>query len=196
MWYNSYSVDRSTQKSQPQNPQMPPITIDLKSLWDSIRQNPVQAIDFVITVIGFIVLWIQIVRTKRVATATKEATQQTIALMAERNTIFDIASISTSCREVQTALRGERYETALIRAQTVRNQLVRLRQRPGFLENDERLTHIQEMVAGLKRLQEALEKKVEEPDLQISSSSANRKLGDYMQQLSEWAEQFASRSEA
>jgi len=196
VWYTN--LCRSHEMKHIREPQHCwPNVMSFRSILDSVLQDPIRAVDFLIAVIGFAVLWIQIARTKRVATAAKEASESATQLVTERMTISDVATIRNRCGEVQTALRGGRLETALIQTQVIRSQLVRLRQRPEFKDNEKWLTGIQGMVAGLRNIQSDLEKNLDNSDKGQSWYSANRNLGDYVIQLSEWAEhiQFASRSE-
>src|SRR5687768_11687616 len=113
-------------------------------------------LDTILTLLGFLIAIIEIRRTKRAVLASKEATNRTIQLLSDRSTISDLATIIIVLRETQTALRGNRYEAAVLRLQDLREKLHELRHREGFT-SDDRLTEIQSMVFSLSKLQDTLE---------------------------------------
>ena len=146
-------------------------------------------IDPLISVIGFIIAIIEIRRVKSAALASKEASENALKTIANRLTISDISDITNGMREVQIALRGERYEAAVIRIQNVRYSLAQLKQRVGFT-NDERKAEIQEMVLNLRKRQDQIERRLSNIETQLSIPAINGLLSDYISVLAEWAEQI------
>jgi len=163
-------------------------------MWIWLRENS-DVISIILSLIGFGLIWHQARRARSAAEASQLATSRALGLMSHRLTIADLSSISSSMGEVQTALRGGRVETALLRTQDIREQLVRLRGRPGF-NTRARLTEIQTIVVDLAKLQSGLERSLFEDTLVINVSKANDLIADQISQLGEWGEhvRFASRS--
>lgn len=153
-------------------------------------------IEMILTIIGFLITLIELRRTKNAVEASKRATERTMQLLSDRSTISDIAIILVSLRETQTALRGGRYEAAVIRLQDVRDKLFGLRNREGF-KNDDRLQQIQEMIFALKKAQDSIEVYLSQPDKgKIQIARHNNQLAEFTSLLSGWNDemQYAQRS--
>jgi hypothetical protein len=146
--------------------------------------------DTILTLLGLGFAIYEIRRTKSAVIAAKKATEKTVQLLSDRSTISDIATIINGLRETQTALRGNRYEAALLRLQDLREKLAELRNREGFT-SEERLTEIQSMVFSLSKLQDGLENSLStaSPD-KVSVPKSNRLLSDYGVQISGWREEM------
>lgn len=156
---------------------------------ENIKNWLLQNFELLLTIIGFAITLIELRRTKSAVYASKKATEETIALLSDRSTISDVANILASLREVQTALRGKRFEVALIRLQELREKFYALRNREGF-KSDERLQKIQEIVFALKKMQDSIEVYFSEPDKsKIPVSRYNNRLADFASQLSGWKEE-------
>lgn len=146
-------------------------------------------IALILTVLGFGFSIYEIKKTKSSVDASKEAAAKTLQALINKHTISEIASLSSGLREVQIALRGKRYEAASLRIQAIRNGLHQLRGRNGF-SSTKKQTEIQEIIASLSKLQDGLEKKIENPEFSLSVPSANNKISEYISQFSEWGDQF------
>jgi DNA-binding transcriptional MerR regulator len=147
-------------------------------------------IDLILTLLGFGFAIIEIRRTKSAVIASKEASEKTAQLLSDRSTISDIATIINGLRETQTALRGNRYEAALLRLQDLREKLHELRHREGFT-SDDRLTEIQSMVFSLSKLQDTLEHSLSTSDpSKVSVPRSNRLLSECGVQISGWREEM------
>lgn len=156
---------------------------------DIIKNWVFSHLELILTLIGFVLTIVEIRRTKSAVVATKKATENTIQLLSDRSTISDVTSIRDSFREIQTSLRGKRFEAALIRIQELREKLYELRSREGF-KSDERLQQIQEIVFGLKKMQDSIEAHISEPNkFTIPVPRYNSKLADFASQLSSWREE-------
>jgi len=164
---------------------------------DNIKVWLFSNIEIILTIIGFGVTLIELRRTKSAVYAAKAATEKTIQLLSDRSTISDISVILISLRETQTALRGSRYESALLRLQDLREKLHGLRSRDGF-KNAERLENIQAIVFALKKMQDGLEVYLANPEtIRFSVPRYNSQLGDFASQLATWHEEmhYIDRSE-
>lgn len=95
----------------------------------------------------------------------------------------------SSLRAIQTALRGGRYETALLQTQGIVEQLYGLRTRDGF-NSTERHASIQDLIVQLAKLRNKLEQKVGTPETPLSISAANNLLADMGTTLSGWGEEL------
>ena len=166
--------------------------ISLSSIWGWIRGNHILLIgllEVLIGIVGFGLTIYGLRKTRSSVEASKQATRQTLQAMSDRLTIADIALIRTSMREIQVALRGNRWESALIRIQETRATLHQLKEREGFT-GDVRRTEMQEMIVRLRKLQDRLERKLGNPDASLSVMAANSLLSDFIDRLSEWGEQM------
>ena len=156
---------------------------------DTIKTWIQSNIELILTILGFLLTLIELRRTKSAVEATKNATEGTIQLLTERTTISDIAVILISMRETQTALRGNRFEAALIRIQDLREKLFALRSRDGF-KSDDRLQNIQEMVFALKKMQDSIESYLSAPEkYKIHVPRYNNQLAEFTGLLSSWREE-------
>ena len=162
------------------------------SMWGWIRDNHmllIALLELLIGVVGFGLTIYELRKTKSAVEASKQATRQTLRGMSERLTISDVALIQASLREIQVALRGNRWESALIRIQETRATLHQLKEREGFT-GDARRTEMQEMIVRLRKLQDRLERKLGDPGASLSVKAANSLLSDFIDHLSEWGEQI------
>ena len=132
-------------------------------------------------------------RAKSAAQAAQEAGPDTVRLVEGETTLADLAHLEQLVRETQTALRGLRWETALIRTAETISGLVRLRARPSFV-NDEKLTEIQTQVVLRRKLETALERKMLNPDANLAVDRANASLAELVTLLSERLEQVRTTS--
>jgi hypothetical protein len=148
------------------------------------------SLDTILTLLGFVFAIYEIRRTKSAVIASKQATEKTIQLLSDRSTISDIAMIITGLRETQTALRGNRYEAALLRLQDLREKLHELRHREGF-RSAERLLEIQTIVFSLKKLQDGLETSLSTSSTnKVSVPRSNSLLAEFAAQISGWREEM------
>jgi hypothetical protein len=159
------------------------------------RNVAIGIIDLAIGVVGFWFTFLGLQRTKNALDASRHATRQTLEIMSDRLTMSDISAVQGNIREIQVALRGSRYESALIRAQATRIRLHQLRSRPGFSDDDRR-AQILQMTVHLTKLEDRLERVLADPSLSFSVPSANRLLAGFVVDLAVWSEEvrFAERS--
>jgi hypothetical protein len=157
---------------------------------DNIRVWLLSNIELILTILGFVLTLIELRRTRSAVNASKRATERTIRLLSDRSTISDISIILMSMREAQTALRGSRYESALLRLQDLRERLYGLRSRDGFT-NEKRLEDIQTIVFSLKKMQAGLELYLSNPvEVRVSVARYNSQLGDFASQLATWHDEM------
>lgn len=157
-------------------------------MWSWIQGNS-SGLSILLSLAGFAVLWLQTRKARTAAEAAKLATEGAIQAISDTDTISDLATIRSGMKRVQVALHGSRYETALLQSQSLRETLNQLRTRPGF-GTDQRGTRIQSMVTFLRKLQDGLERKLEEPESQVLVRPANNKLSDYTSEVSVWMEEM------
>lgn len=143
---------------------------------------------FLLAVAGFLVLWVQVRRARSAAEAARQATQDAFSAMSERVTIADLSRIRARIGHVQEALRSNKFEIALIHMQDLRSELVQLRSRRSF-SSDERQATIQGIVTSLSRYQDALERRVGDPNVNVPVSKINSRLGASILILAAWSEE-------
>lgn len=157
---------------------------------ENIRNWLISNFETVLTVFGFLLTLIELRRTKNSVEASRKATKETITLLSERSTISDIAIALAGLKEIQTALRGSRFETTLIKIQELRERLYTLRNRAGF-KSEERLIKIQEIILSLQKMQEAVENNLSKPEnYKIPIPRFNNKLAEHATQLANWREEL------
>jgi len=160
----------------------------LSATWKWMQANS-SGIGILLSLLGFGITWIQLARTRSAAQAAERAASVTADAIGRRDTIADIASVIAGLKEVQLALRGNRFETALLRAQTLRESLHRLRTRVG-IGIEERQVRIQKMVTDLRKLQDAMERLLADTTLPFTAAATNKVLSDAAAELSAWSEEL------
>jgi hypothetical protein len=149
----------------------------------------------VISAGGFGLTLHQVRKTRSAVEAAEGATREALKGLSGRLTISEVADMRAAIRGIQTALRGERFETALIQTQGIVEQLNGLRMRTGF-ESDARHTEIQNTVVQLAKLRNRLEERIANPSVQLSTAKANNMLSELGGTLSSWTEELHFRNEA
>jgi hypothetical protein len=142
-----------------------------------------------VSLAGFGITLYQLRRTRTVVEAAEAATTTALASLSARLTISELADMRGGLRAIQTALRGARYETALLQTQPIIEQLHGLRSRTGF-DSDERHMGIQDVVVQLAKLRNRLELKIAVPETVISVPKANNLLSELGSTLSVWSEEL------
>lgn len=143
----------------------------------------------VVSAAGFGITWYQVRQTRSAIEAANEATGRALHGISVKLTISELADVRGGLKGVQTALRGARYEAALIHVQGLLEQLYGLRSRPG-MQAAEQHEAIQVMVVQLAKLRNKLELKISLPATELSIPKANNMLSDLGTPLSAWAEQL------
>jgi hypothetical protein len=143
----------------------------------------------IVSTAGFAITLLQVRKTRSRLEAANQATAHALHDISLKLTIAEIADMRGALKGMQTALRGGRYEAALIQIQGLLEQLHGLRSRPGFQTPDHH-TAIQAMVVQLAKLRNKLEAKIALPATELSTPKANNMLSELGTQLSSWAEQL------
>jgi hypothetical protein len=160
----------------------------LKAVWHLIQDNS-NGLSILLSLLGFAIVLLQLRKTRGAADAAKVASNQALQAMSNSDTISNLATIRERINKVQLALRGSRYEAALIEIQTLREGLYQLRSRRGFA-TDERKIDIQGMVTFLSKFQDYLERHLEDSKYEVPKRDMNNKLAEYATNLSEWMERM------
>jgi hypothetical protein len=127
-------------------------------------------------------------KAKSAAEAAESATKDAVAAIAAETTFADLAQLGQLTQEIQTALRGGQWETALIRCGESIRSLVRLRSRPTFA-SPERLTRVQTLVVSQRKLEGLLERKVADASTLVAVGKANQGLSQLAVELATWLEE-------
>ena len=138
---------------------------------------------------GFAITVLQIKKTRTAVDAAESATRGAISGLSARLTVTELADMRSGLRGIQTALRGQRYETALINTQVLIEQLSALRLRSGF-DTQSRHAEIQAIVAQLAKLRNKLEQRIAVPSTALSVPKANNILAEFGGTFSVWAEEL------
>lgn len=161
---------------------------NLRNIWVWIQDNS-SGLSILLSLAGFALLWFQTRKARTAAESARLASNRAIQAISDTDTISDLATIKSGMKRIQVALHGGRYETALLQSQSLRETLSQLRSRRSF-GTDERGIQIQSMVAFLRKLQDTLERKLEEPESQVTVRPANNKLSEYTSEVSVWMEEM------
>jgi len=163
----------------------------LAALWEWIQSNS-SGISIILSLLGFLVVWLQLRKTRSAAEAAEDAARSALETIAEADTIADLATIRAGMGKVQVALRGRRFEAALIEAQSIRERLSQVRTRQEF-NNEKSQTEMQLMVGYLKKLQDKLEKDLQNGSTTMDVQKPNSMLGDFQGSLAKWIEEMRFR---
>ncbi|MCI0489528.1 MAG: hypothetical protein L0229_23305 [Blastocatellia bacterium] len=160
----------------------------MSDIWKWIDENS-GVLSIILSLIGFIILAIQTRKARSAAESARLATEDVIRSVSHIDTISDLARIRSEMNNIQLALRGGRYEAALLHAQSIREGLSQLRSRKGF-ESDKMRAQIQLMATSLRKLQDNLELKLDDPEFALSVSGINSNLSEYSVIISGWMEEM------
>jgi hypothetical protein len=153
-------------------------------LWVLANSN---GLSIVLSLVGFAILIVQVTLTKRAASAAKEAALSAVSGVEGIETVSDLAQISMGFSKVQVALRGSRWEAALIEVQVIRERLQKLRKRGGF-SDEEKSAEIQKMVLFLKKTQDSLERHIATSEEKPVVPKLNSGIADHSSTVAQWAE--------
>ncbi len=151
--------------------------------------SALDGLNTVLAIVGLVIIVVQARRATSAAVAARTAAESARDEVAERVTIEDVSAIMNELSEVQTALRGDQKETALHRLSSALTRLNRLRSRRGF-HDDERRAAIQTIVFDLARVEERLEKRLEDGDTPLSVAKTNSSIAKHSRELADWCEQL------
>jgi len=146
-------------------------------------------ISIALSVVGFLVVLLQLRKTRTAAEAAKLATDRALQAISDTETISDIATIKERIKKVQVAVQGGRYEVALHESQFLRESLHQLRNRRGF-DTDADKTEIQEIITFLRKIQDYFERHLQDPTFEVPARFINRGLFDQATKVSEWIEKM------
>ena len=137
----------------------------------------------VIGLFGFILVIVQLRKTKGAAEAASTAAREAVNSVSANQSLSDLGSVIGGLKEIQTANRGELYETALLRIQTVREQLSALRARDHYQENETQ-KNFQRIATFLSMTQATYDKYLLGEQKLESVAAVNDRLADYIVGLS------------
>ena len=122
-------------------------------LWNAadIVNTVLAGIGIGLTAVGLAVVFWQVRKARGAAEAAREAASEAREVMAQRATATDLGSIHTQLRTILDDLRAQRYESAWLTCQEVREHLVALRVRPGLEGQQERITEALAILSSIQR---------------------------------------------
>jgi signal transduction histidine kinase len=167
--------------------------LEVWPVWDWIQQNS-SGISILLSLAGFLILIIQAVRTRRAAEAASSAAEASRQTLLHATTVADLAGARGLIETIQYALRWSRWETALIHAQELRNNMTRIRGR-SELSSEETQTQIQEMVTQLVKLHESLERKLVDANSALDTARVCTRLATHATTITAWAEKARTATE-
>jgi uncharacterized protein YoxC len=161
----------------------------LKLIWNFVLDN-LEVINFLLAVIGFVFLGIEVAKTKNAAQAARDASNRTIKRVSTRTTVSDIYGIAEILRSISGNLRTANYYPALFRCDEIRHNLSKLKMRDHF-NSPQRKQELQTIIAGVRKLQDRLERiNSSGDDREFDLPNTNSQLTDYSNKLIELAEEI------
>lgn len=142
---------------------------------DSELANLISVIGSILSLIGVgIAVW-QILKTRRLAEATKDASEQTQKAISKNFLIYDVKTCLKNLDEIQTFVRIEKFESAQLRTIDLIAYLYQIEQR---IEGTEQKIpfEFEEMFSQLTIIREEFEKKVIKTSARIDSVRINTQL--------------------
>lgn len=159
----------------------------LKTIWHWFQIDSA-GLGVILSLLGFLVVVLQLKKTRRAAEASKVAADRTLDAVSQIDTAFDLASLKERLKGLQSSIRASRFEIAYYEAQSLREGFHRLRNRKGF-ESEEGKVELQTMVTFLRKLQDQLERKIQDAEYQLPVRPISANLSDHAMKISGWIEQ-------
>ena len=159
----------------------------LRAIWNWFQINS-SGLSVILSLLGFAVVFLQLRKTRRAAEASRIAADKALRAISEIDTASDLASLKERLKGLQSSIRASRFEVAYHEAQYVREGFHQLRNRKGF-ESEESKLELQRMVTFLRKLQDNLERKIQEVDYQLPVRAISANLSDHATKISGWIEQ-------
>jgi hypothetical protein len=122
------------------------------------------------------------------AEASRRATERALYAISNTETISDFASLRERLKRLQIAIRGESYEMAHYKAQSLREGFLQLRSRRGFDSETSQIA-LQALVTFLRKVQDHLEKKLQDQTYDLPVLRISASLSDHATEISGWIEQ-------
>lgn len=136
-----------------------------------------------ITIFGFIITIIQIIKTRKISNAAYSAASEAKTVIKNTIVISDLSKLVKSIQEIQNDIANEKNDAAFLRTKVLIHALIEIRQLALSMEYD-KSNIITKMVAQLgilrRQLEEAIYKKEKVEVLKI-----NQKLSEFEIELSE-----------
>jgi hypothetical protein len=159
----------------------------LIEFWNWVQTNS-SGVSIVLSVLGFGVVLLQLKKVHTSAEASRRATERALYVIANTETISDFASLRERLKRLQIAIRGESYEMAHYEAQSLREGFHQLRSRRGFDSETSQIA-LQAMVTFLRKVQDHLEKKLQDQTYDLPVLRISASLSDHATEISGWIEQ-------
>jgi len=159
----------------------------VSAIWAWLQTNS-SGLSVLLSLLGFGVVLLQLSKTRHAAEASKSAADRAVRAISEVDTVSDLASLKERLKTVQISIRGTRYEVAYHEAQSLREGFHQLRNRKGF-ESEDSLIELQAMVTFLRKLQDHLERKIQDNEYPLPLRAISASLTDHATKLSGWMEQ-------
>ena len=134
--------------------------------------NLIGVIGSFLSLIGVIIAIWQILKTRRIAQAAKDASDRTQKIISRNLLLSDVSTCTKNLEEIKTYVRIERYESSLIRINDLISALVQIQQRLDVIEQKIPF-EFEEMLSQLSIIRENFEKKVNRKSAKIDNVQIN-----------------------
>ncbi len=156
-----------------------PPKIDFLNLYDF--WNLIALLGFIATILGFIITIWQIIKTRKVAMAAKNAATVTRSAINRDIILMEISACIKTIEEVKGYLRDKKFNASLLRVTDLTSQFIQFQHiisKPDI--------NFQEILTQLSILRESLERKIDSDIVPLDIVVANRKLTDISKILNNW----------
>jgi len=141
-------------------------------------------IGIVLNLVGFIIAFYQINRTKKVAQAAKDATELTRKEVVKIDAVIEFSAAITILHEIQRLHRGTAHHVLIERYSNVRDKLVIIA--TSFAEfNQQQKTNLQNTIQQIRLMQNALEAGLAKKDPTLNTSRLNKIISNEIDFLNE-----------
>jgi hypothetical protein len=143
----------------------------------------VTIISSLITVIGFVITIMQIIKTRKISDAAYSAAEKARSAMQNTIVISNLSARVKSIQEIQNDISNKKNDVAYLRTKDLMHTLIEIRQLIFSKEHDKN-NEITEMIVQLGVLQRQLESAIYKDD-KINILKVNKKLSEFEMELSE-----------
>ena len=137
--------------------------------------NWISIIGSFLSLIGVIIALVQIIKTRRVAEAAKDASLQTQKAISRNLLLSDVLNCVKHIDEIRLYLRGENYELAQVRANDLNSQLIQIN---AVVNASNQITQVEleELFIEVSKIRLDLRKRIEGNKAKINVVKINAQL--------------------
>lgn len=145
----------------------------------------VSATGSLLSFLGVLVALHQIGKVKNAAESARKASENTSLNLQRNMAMIDISSCINEIDEIKTLVRGNRFESALLRVSDLIGKMIQIKAMPKS-ETVSEIKGIKNILAQLDVLRDLLEKKLHKQNTAFNQSQVNKVLSSIADELHAW----------